>query len=122
MSRNVTPDIRTKKPISANQVAQVEEINDILSERERNLISTASVRCTALIALHRASLPLPLWESRPFFFLAAEQEPPSESQQKADWQYLSWSEEGLNTNIQGNFNLWKVCWGWHEYCINIKVK
>lgn len=72
MSWNVTPDICTKKAISANQVAQVEEINGILSERKCNLISTASVSCTAVIALHIALLPLPLWESRPFFFLATE--------------------------------------------------
>lgn len=72
MSRNVTSDICTKKAISTNQSVQVEEINGILLERKCNLISTASVSCTALIALHVALLPLPLWESRPFFFLATE--------------------------------------------------
>lgn len=32
--KNVTPDIRTKKAICANQAAQVEKINVILSERK----------------------------------------------------------------------------------------
>lgn len=104
MSQNVTPDICTKKAISTNQLAQVEEINGILLKRKCNLISTASVSCTALIALHVALLRLPLWESRPFFFLATE---PLKSQPQSDWQYLSCSEEGLNTNIQGNFYFWK---------------
>lgn len=102
MSRNVTPDICTKKAISTNQVAQVEEINGVRLEKVQFHIYS-SRKSHSLIALHIAPWPLLLWESRPFFLFGykvrAEQEP--------DWQYLSWSEEGLCTNIQGNFNLRK---------------
>lgn len=72
---------------------------------------------------HKLYCLCPLWESRASFSPGRRVRAES-SRQRPDWQYLSWSEERLNTNIQGNFNLSRDCrggaWALYQYQSEIR--
>lgn len=114
---------RMSKAISTNQVTQMEKINDSLSGWNCNQISVTSLSCTVLIVVHKAVLPLPLWEGRLFF---SHFWPQSRSLAggsggqigniylglKRDWEdaFRVFLSSGMSTGEN------------HENCINIKVK
>ncbi len=70
MSRNVTPDISTKKAISANQMAQVDEINGILLEEkvQSHICSILKLHSPDSLARSSIASALPLGKLTIFLF------------------------------------------------------